>query len=369
MNQVLNEYVSRDAVTVVEAVKIVQDIFFNTSNRLYKLDLRLTPLTSISSNNRLSKALPKTCWETNFLRFQHFLNKNPSIKYLRLQWLDYTSTLRLRLLPINRALKMFQEKKFISVTKAVLGLLQEDASSVGFSATGEYNLYPCFEGLRCASRPGHATVQCEFQEKDGQEVSACPRTLLRNQVEKADSYDLSFLVGFEVEVVFMRREILNGGFQYGGRPMNEGGHAWSATRALQDDNLMDMMETIFHNFQRSGIELQQFHPESCPGQYEFVLSPLPPLEAVDTLLAAREIISLAAANANMRATLIPKPFPNTGGTGAHVHLSMTPPDQWESFYAGVLKHLRAIAAITYSNAASYARAVDSVWAGGTWVAW
>ena len=85
--------------------------------------------------------------------------------------------------------------------------------------------------------------------------------------------------------------------------------------------------------------------------------------------AAKEIIQSAAANAGMRATLLPKPSPQAIGTGAHVHISLTPAHQWERFYAGVLKHMRAIAAFTYSNDASYERVADGVWAGSTWIAW
>jgi glutamine synthetase len=45
------------------------------------------------------------------------------------------------------------------------------------------------------------------------------------------------------------------------------------------------------------------------------------------------------------------------------------PEVYESFYAGILKHLPAITAFTYSSPASYDRMVDSCWAGGRWVTW
>ena len=45
------------------------------------------------------------------------------------------------------------------------------------------------------------------------------------------------------------------------------------------------------------------------------------------------------------------------------------PDVYEPFYAGVLKHLRAILAFTYPNPASFDRSVDGAWAGGRWVCW
>ena len=213
-----------------------------------------------------------SAWAGGLETLDTFMERNPSVRFLRLQWLDYSSTLRTRILPVKQARKAFSQRKSVSLSKAALGLVQH-TSAPGFSATGEYSLIPCFEGLRLGSREGYATVQCEFWEPTGKEVSVCPRTLLRKQVEKAESNGIEFLVGFEIEVVFMRAQLVGDGHHYGGAPINAG-HAWSATRVLQKDSFMEMLEAIFRNLERAGIELQQFHAESCPDQYEFVLSPM-----------------------------------------------------------------------------------------------
>jgi len=104
------------------------------------------------------------------------------------------------------------------------------------------------------------------------------------------------------------------------------------------------------------------------------LPPPPPLEAVDTLLHAREIIRTVADSYGVHATLHPKPFPSELGTASHVHISLQPPpdsseDYYLPFYAGVLKSLPAIIAISYSNPASYERVVAGFWAGGSWITW
>lgn len=382
--------IEQGSLTTEEAVKIVQDILFNTANQLYGLNLPLVPISStVLGTLRLSKA----SWTKNFAQLQRFLDQEPSVQYLRLQWLDYTNTLRLRVLPIKQALIMFSEGRFIGIVEAVLGILQPDIICSGFSATSEYTMYPQFAGtytcdplgpsgdllrqlltptsspgLRLGSRKGYATVQCEFQRKNGEEVTICPRTSLRKQVEKAGTHGVEFLVGFEIEVVFMSKEIKDGEFKYGAIPIDEG-HAWSTARAIHSDHLMDVMEAIFEKLERAGLTLEQFHPESSPGQFEFILGPLTPILAVDALVAAKEIIQSAASNAGMRATLFPKPAAQAIGTGAHTHISLTPAHYWEMFYAGVLKHLRAIAAFTYSNDASYERVADGVWAGSTWITW
>ena len=223
-------------------------------------------------------------------------------------------------------------------------------------------------GLRLGSRKGDAIVQCEFRGKNGEELPICPRTSLRRQVERAGAHGVEFLVGFEIEIVFMSKEIEDGELKYGSIPITEG-HAWSTARALHSDDLMDVIETIFEKLERAGLNLEQFHPESSAGQFEFILSPLSPVFAVDALVAAKEIIQSVTASAGMRATLFPKPFPQAIGTGAHIHISLTPAHYWETFYAGILKHLRAIAAFSYSSDASYERVADGVWAGSTWIAW
>lgn len=298
----------------------------------------------------------------NIEMLKEFLVQNPAVKYLRLQWLDYTSMARLRILPIELALAMFEEGKCIGITKAVFGLLQEDEMCPGFSATGQYDLYPIFDSLRLGKRAGHATVQCEFRD-GGMHVAACPRTSLRTIIDRARRDGATFLVGFEIEVVFMSWNIENGAHRYGATPVTQA-HCWSSSRPLHDEKIMDLVESIVTNLKRSGVDIQQFHVESAPGQFEFVLSPLDPLAAVDTLLAAREIISSLATERRLHATISPKPYPKAAGTGAHFHVSMMPPEKHENFLAGILKHIPAIAAFTYSNEVSYERVADSVWSGG-----
>ena len=257
---------------------------------------------------------------------------------------------------------MFEKGRCIGITKAVLGLTQRDESCPGFTPTGQYDLYPIFDSLRMGDRVAHATVQCEFRD-GGEPVAACPRTSLRTIVDKASSHGLTYLVGFEIEVVFMSCSIENNVQSYGTFPVTRG-HCWSSSRAFHDEKVMDMIEFIMARLKDSDIDIQQLHAESAPGQFEFIMSPLAPLAAVDTLLAAREIIMSSVARHGLHATFLPRPYPEAPGTGAHVHFSLMPPDKHEHFLAGILKHLPAIAAFTYPNDVSYERVVDSVWAGG-----
>jgi glutamine synthetase len=347
-----------------QAIKIVEDVFFNTANHLYNLGLTLRPLQKPQGEVPFIEGVKIA----NLDILTDFELKNPSIKFIRLQWVDYTTQLRLRVLPIKTAVNMFKDQKGIGITKAVFGLLQHDMIAPGFGPVGQYELIPCFDSLRVGDRDGYAIVQCEFRESDGAQVEICPRTALRRIVERALANGVSFLIGFELEVVFMTAEKVRGDYKFGNNPVTCG-HSWSNASALRNPELMEVIEEIITLLERSQIELQQFHPESAPGQIEFITGPLPPLEAVDAVIASRNIIYSVAEKHGLKATFIPKPFQAACGTGAHVHLSMTPEAHYPSFYAGILKHLRAISAFTYSNASSYDRMQDSVWSGGRYVAW
>lgn len=294
---------------------------------------------------------------------------DPSIKFLRLQWLDFTSSLRVRIVPVDRFFKLFINGKSIGVPKYVLGLLHKEFICPAFDVNGQYNLIPDFDSLRLGARPGYLTVQCDFQDVNGNQVEECPRTLLRKITNEASSNSIEFLVGFEIEVVFTKWVVVEGEISYLTTNELGYGHSYSFANTLHDDNMMSLIEAILGRCEEVGISIEQFHAESCPGQFEFVLPALRPLAAVDTLIATRDIIATIAARFSMRATLYPKPYPDKVGTGAHVHLSLTPPNLHHSFFAGVLKHLRALTAFTYSNAASYDRASDSTFSGSTWVSW
>jgi glutamine synthetase len=375
LERVLSAYVRDGTLEEQQAIRIVEDLFFRTANTIYRLELSLS-LLEHSTSSVAKKPVGEVQSEGfDIAPFTRFLEENPTIKYIRLQWLDYTSTLRGRILTVKQALKLFEAQEFVGITMAVLGLLQEDMTAPGFNGVGAYDLVPSFTSLRrgeVRKLASYATVQCEFRDGvTGAEVSICPRTALRKIVEKAArAKAVECLVGFELEVVFMRYERANGQTVYGGTPVSYG-HAWSAIRALHSPEMMEVLETILDALETAGITVQQFHPETAPGQYEIVTDPLPPLEAVDTLLATRDIISAVSANYSLRATFIPKPIPGAAGTGAHMHISLTNYSQayYKTFYAGVLKHLQAIAAFTYSNEMSYERAVGGVWAGGRYITW
>lgn len=355
--------------TVPQAIKAVQDIFFNTSNDLYDLDLTLKPFPQPSTAPSVPQKLPSDRL-TDLQMLTDFTKQHPATKFLRLNWLDYTSIPRMRIIPISRVLSMLQKsgRLTISITEAALGLLQNDTIISGVALAGDLSLVADFASLRLGPHAGYASVYGSFTQNN-LPLAICPRSTLQRVLATADAQKIEFLIGFEIEIVFMSR--VDGQLV---PIVGSEGHSWSASRALHDPVILNVLTEIYDTLEEADIHLEMMHPESASGQHEFILPPYPPLKAADTLLHAREIIFAVVAKHGLRATLIPKPFPNMAGTANHVHMSISSPggdekQTYEFFYAGILKHMRAIIAFTYTNPASYERMLDGCWAGGTWVSW
>jgi len=115
------------------------------------------------------------------------------IRYVRLQWVDYTNITRNRIIPLAAFSELLgASRPGIAVVKAALGLVGVTLAP-GFSAAGEYLYTPDLTSIRlCGYAPGHASLMGWFEEKspiqkqgekDAFEVPHCPRGLLRGIVK------------------------------------------------------------------------------------------------------------------------------------------------------------------------------------------
>ncbi|KAH0604601.1 uncharacterized protein H6S33_006269 [Morchella sextelata] len=370
LSEVLVKRVIKGQITLEQAADITTKLLFDNSNTLYKLNL--TPTDSTSYLPLATDSVAYAHPEVHLLN--KFLSKNPKVRFFRLEWLDYTSTLRLRVVSVKQMNKMVEKRSYLEVTSASLSILQDDSPTDDFKHCGQLMVVPDWSSLRSCEgyAPGHASVMCFLRDKhpdhpDGAEVDICPRTVLSKAAHRAkDDHGVDFLLGIETEVVFLHRDP-DGTHDL--EPIS-GVHAWSTGRSLQNESMAILMECV-EALESSGVEVLLFHPESADGQYEIVTGPLPPLASIDTLYHTRETIVHICAKYKIRATFHPKPFATRAGTAAHAHVSISPPtrENEEHFFGGVLESLRAVAALTMPNNASYERLLDTCWAGGTWVAW
>jgi glutamine synthetase len=216
------------------------------------------------------------------------------------------------------------------------------------------------------------TLMANFEEDDGTAVRLCPRSMLSDVVSSLHTrFNLDFLVGFEIEITFCRRSGDDSETTF--EPLD--GHAWSTFTDRQNVDSFPLIMAIANALEGIGVQIEQTHSEAGARQYEFVLPPLPPIEAVDTLVQARQCIQHVAATNGLRATCHAQPFPGLG-TACHANISFRATDgnvnlekYQMHFMAFVLAHLPGLCAFTMPQAASYARVADDSWTSGSWVAW
>jgi glutamine synthetase len=421
---VLCDYVRKGHIGWQAAIDLVRDILFKNARKLYNLDIEFTELVD-------EPGPPAGSYQTDAELLQAFLRDQPTPDFVRIFWNDFTATQRMRMIPFRKFMSLVNDglSPDIGITTAVFALLQNDRLLPNVFPSGEYRLHPDFSSLKKGPIDGHISMAGEFREQSGAQVPYCPRSVLHRAVEYGAQNNLSFLVGFEIEFLLLERDATPlGGNSEGSKMASPSqystlatdGHAWSVARYFSNPRVATLLRDMVSALADTGIYVEQLHAESATGQFELILPPYPPVEAADTLLHARDIMSALAAAAGFKISLHPKPFPNACGTASHMHISLAPirpvpaprrkssvsasaavaaavaaakdaattttipetavetavettavppSEAHKSFYAGVLKHLRAIAAFTLPSPASYDRCSDGTWSGGRWVAW
>lgn len=368
--QVLSEEVQCNGVDLAWAIDATKNILFRNSNSLYELGFKepdfqiadlpsRTNLTTLSSANSTSL---RSHWQT-------FKTQNPEVRFVWMHFLDYTSTMRTRMFPIAEFEKIVAEGRRISITTATLRLLWDDSTAPSCSPIGMFMMKPDLATLfRNAGSSSHtASVMTFWNQENGEPLEGCPRSMLSKQEQQVKSeFDLDILLGFEIEVVFMKMPATDD------QPFTPSStvHSWSNI-THQQRSILPIIEEIVSALSSGSINLEQFHSESAPGQWEFVLPPASPLIAVDTLYQTRQIISFIAEKHGLKATLYPRTSISNAGTGAHMHISINPPtpQRSENFFAGIIEHLPAILAFSLPQMASYERMKPGIWSGGVWANW
>ncbi len=126
------------------------------------------------------------------------------------------------------------------------------------------------------------------------------------------------------------------------------------------------------------IPVEQYYPESGPGQQELTILHAPALIAAERQIVFRETVRAVARQHQLRASFLPKIFADQAGSGCHLHLSLwrdgtnliadsTATGQLSAmaseFVAGVQHHLPALMALTTPSPNSYRRIAPHSWSG------
>ncbi|NIA18567.1 MAG: glutamine synthetase [Simkaniaceae bacterium] len=160
-------------------------------------------------------------------------------------------------------------------------------------------------------------VMCEVMNADGSVHETNTRAKLREVAEKYKDHESWF--GIEQEYTFFQgRSPL--GWPDGGYPAPQGPFycGVGADEVFGRPIVEEHMELCI----RSGIGLSGVNAEVMPGQWEFQIGPLGPLEVADELWLARWLLYRLGEDYGTSATLHPKPVAGDwNGAGAHTNFS------------------------------------------------
>ena len=163
-------------------------------------------------------------------------------------------------------------------------------------------------------------VMNEVRKPDGSIHESNTRARLVEIAEKHKDEDAWF--GIEQEYTFFKgRSPL--GWPNGGYPAPQGPFycGVGADEVFGRDIVEDHMDICL----QAGIQISGINAEVMPGQWEFQVGSLGPLEVSDQLWIARWILYRIAENYGVNATLHPKPVKGDwNGAGAHANFSTKP---------------------------------------------
>ena len=289
---------------------------------------------------------------------QSLLDANPSIEFIRCQWVDFTASVRTRLVTVRQALRLATEGRSISVASPIVSGFLVDGSFNQINDGDKDSLIPDWSTLvECHYQPGHAAVMCDIDEA-GRGFDCCPRSLLKKfEREAKEQHGISFSVGVEIEF-YLTTDAES-------RAPVKDVTSYCSTASLRTPYLA-VLEDSVRALEKAKIPVWTFHTELVSGLFEISTDPMTPLQAADALVYIHEAIKSSAVKHGLHATMHPKPFDSTHGVGQHMHISLSSDEKDDSFLAGVVDSVPAIAAISMPNIDSYLR-----WdfAGGDWVNW
>ncbi|MFF0729507.1 glutamine synthetase [Streptomyces sp. NPDC004134] len=160
-------------------------------------------------------------------------------------------------------------------------------------------------------------VLCEVLDTDLSPHASNTRAELREAAERFAAQEPVF--GIEQEYTFFRgsRPL---GFPENGFPAPQGGYYCG----VGADEIFgrEVVEAHLDNCLKAGLGLSGINAEVMPGQWEFQVGPLGPLEVADQLWVARWLLYRTAEDFGVSATLDPKPAKGDwNGAGAHTNFS------------------------------------------------
>lgn len=176
----------------------------------------------------------------------------------------------------------------------------------------------------------------DFGEAEGPLSAACPRSLLRSVVAKAEGMGYSARFGPEFEW-FVYRETPDSLAAKNGqspRPLTPGMFGYSGLRSGMNS---DYFGELFTQLEAFNVTLEGLHTETGPGVLEAAITHQPALEAADRAALFKQGVRQISYRHGLLASFMAKPAAELPGCGGHLHQSLWR-DGNNSFYDAGARH-------------------------------
>ncbi|WP_223630261.1 type I glutamate--ammonia ligase [Pseudomonas atacamensis] len=241
------------------------------------------------------------------------------------------------------------------------------ASSNPWGAYGDLRLIPDLSSRVTvgsgpdANAPVLDFIHADIRETDGQAWGACPRTLLRDEIERYHDE-----LGLQVNAAFEHEFNLHTGIAE---------HAAFSLEAQRQG--AEFGGWLLSALRAGGVEPEMFLPEYGKHQYEITCRPTLGVAAADRAINVREITREIARQMGLDLSFAPKTAAEAVCNGVHLHLSLLDLAGQPMLYdagtsnglssigqhwaAGVLHFLPALCAFTAPTPLSYQRLQPHHW--------
>ncbi|HBR07907.1 MAG TPA: type I glutamate--ammonia ligase, partial [Clostridiales bacterium] len=282
------------------------------------------------------------------------------IEFIRMQFTDIFGQLK------NVAITASQ------IEKAVNNQMTIDGSSIeGFTRIHESDqyLWPDLDTFAILPwRPQHGKVArliCDVYNPDGTPFVGDPRYVLRTAIAKAAALGYTFNVGPECEFFLFETD-------ENGKPTTQTGDEAGYFDLGPLDHGESVRREICMALEEMGFEIEASHHEVAAGQHEIDFKYAEALKAADNIMTFKTAVKTLAQKNGLHATFMPKPVFGINGSGMHTNMSLFKdgkniffdPDgpkglskEAYSFIAGLLTHVKSMAAVTNPLVNSYKRLV------------
>jgi glutamine synthetase len=289
------------------------------------------------------------------------LSEEYGVEFVRLQFTDMFGVLK------NVAITVKQ------LEKALEGELMFDGSSIeGYVRVEESDMYLIPDPNTFIVFPwmGHegaeARLICDVYDHDNKPFEGDPRYVLKRATKKAKEMGYLMNVGAECEFFLFHTD--NEGVPT--TITNDKAGYFDLTPVDLGENARRDMVL---NLEKMGFETEASHHEVAPGQHEIGFKYNEAVNSADNIMTFKYVVRNIAMRHGLHATFMPKPVFGIAGSGMHTNMSLSDLNGKNIFYdpagrcelsqeamyfmGGIIKHIKAITAVTNPTINSYKRLV------------